>query len=58
MAKFYVSYAYSKLDEKGRSKSKIATSRTVEATSDLIAVQIIKGKHPGYEIELRKIEQK
>ena len=58
MAKFYVSYSYYKLDEKGRPKSKTATSRTVEATSDLMAMQIIKGKHPGYEIELRKIEQK
>lgn len=58
MAKYYVSYAYYKLDDKGRPKSKTSTSRTVEATSDLIALQIIKGKHPGYEIELRKIEQK
>lgn len=58
MPKFNVSYAYFKLDANGKPKGKSSTTRTVEATSDFMALEIIKGKHPGYEIELKKIEQK
>jgi hypothetical protein len=58
MAKFFVSYFYYKLDDNGRPKSKTSTSKTIDATSDLMALQMIKSKHPGYEIELRKIEAK
>ncbi|MEQ1320043.1 MULTISPECIES: hypothetical protein [Acinetobacter] len=57
MAKFHVTYAYYKIVN-GRATGKTSTSRTVEATSDFMAVEIIKGKHSGYEIEIRKIEQK
>lgn len=55
MAKYNISYSYYKLDEKGRPKNKTSTMSTVEATSDFMASQIIRGKHPGYEIEFRKI---
>ena len=57
MAKYYVSYAYFRIDKNGRPTGKTSTSRTVEATSDSLALQIIKGKHAGYEIELRSIKQ-
>ena len=58
MAKYFISYCYYKLDDKGRPKSKTCTSLTVQATSDLIAHQMVNQRHPGYEIELRKIEER
>jgi len=58
MATYAMSYYYYKLDDKGRPKSKTSTSWSVQATSDLIALQMLKQRHPGYEIELRKIEQR
>lgn len=57
MAKYNVSYAYYKVVN-GRPGGKTSTTRTVEATSDFMALEVIKGKHPGCVIELRKIEQK
>lgn len=58
MPSFRISYAYFKLDDRGRPKSKSSTQGTVQAPSDLAAMEMIRSKHPGYEIEFRKIEQK
>ncbi len=58
MAKYYISYAYFKLDEKGRPKSKTSTSGTFQTTSETIAVQMVQQRHPGYQIELRKVEER
>ena len=55
MAKYIVSFAYYKLDDKGKPKGKTSTQKTIEAESDLAVMEIIKSQYPGNEIEFRKI---
>lgn len=57
MAKYKVSYAYYEIKD-GKQSGKNVCVKTVEATSDTTALEIIKGKHPGKLIELRSIEEK
>ncbi|EHK9073604.1 hypothetical protein [Vibrio diabolicus] len=58
MAKYTVSYAYYTIGSNGKPSGKTGTQRTVEATSDSAAMMIIASKHPGKEIEWRKITRK
>ena len=58
MSRYYITYAYFKLDEKGRPKSKTSTSGTFQTSSESIAVQMVHQRHPGYQIELRKVEER
>ncbi|MFW2597775.1 hypothetical protein ACN9JZ_03545 [Aliarcobacter butzleri] len=58
MAKYYISYNRYKLDQKGNKIGVIGSAVTVEATSDFMALEIIKGKHPGFNIEVKSIKQK
>ena len=58
MAKYTISYAYIKINKIRRTKVKIEAQKTVEAESDLAAMEIIKSSHSGYEIEFRKITKK
>ena len=58
MAKYQISYARYKLDQKGNKTGVTGSVVTVEATSDSMAFEIVKSKHPGFNIELRSIKQK
>ncbi|WP_286258093.1 hypothetical protein [Pseudoalteromonas apostichopi] len=57
MAKYKVSYAYYEIKKDGKAGGKTGCVKTVEATSDMMALKIIEGKHPGKLIELRSIEE-
>lgn len=55
--KYKIAYKYFKLDDKGRPKSKSSTHAIVTAPSDLAAMEAIRSRHIGFEVQFDTISK-
>ncbi len=58
MAKYSISYARYKIDEKGKKGGVTSTNKTVDAPTPEAAMIMIQSQHPDYTIEYRKVQEK